>query len=502
MRKDKSLSFPISSLDIYTCPKNPSANQRHSMLSNVPSRPDFTLVEDSLLVRVRRTTCGIRSLHGPCSIAKSQSGSSARQPLRPQLSGTEAARQPNPTPKVPPFQHATAMAPDTLQSILQTAVSSRGYGVVWAVLEAMSKAHCVHLENTGHGCFAKILYPTHSKSSYASPRSPRKAVSSASSLSRTMATSCETHSASPSASTSAQISRSALLRMRNRLPPGLDNFSPDGSLRCVKLFDMTLGDDNVLEDPATNDSGCKLDVAKRGFSVQVKNTLIEVLDEDEDVASVGAVSAPECHLRTSLLIAEDDSSICGETSDKTYAEVTEATGIATFQRVDAGSQTLPLEQTETGMQTQSMPKPRRGRVNGRATQTDSDNRPSDFELPTVTNPCRTEVAVLRKDDIVKIEVPFLSHDREVVIDSAAPSWGQNMQKMNQNIQNMMICMMGKIDGTADDILEVKTLGKQRQERGGALINFPSLSGQLRDTMCWVQTNNFQKISRFGKGVVT
>ena len=217
-----------------------------------------------------------------------------------------------------------------------------------------------------------------------------------------------------------------------------------------QLLDMTLGDDNVLEDPPTNDSGCKLDVAKRGFSVQVKNTFIEVLDEDEDVASVGAVSAPECHLRTSLLIAEDDSSICGETSDKTYAEVTEATGIATFQRVDAGSQTLPLEQTETGMQTQSMPKPRTGRVNGRATQTDSDNRPSDFELPTVTNPCWTEVAVLRKDDIVKIEVPFLSHDREVVIDSAAPSWGQNIQKM-------MICMMGKIDGTADDILEVKTL---------------------------------------------
>ena len=37
-----------------------------------------------------------------------------------------------------------------------------------------------------------------------------------------------------------------------------------------------------------------------------------------------------------------------------------------------------------------------------------------------------------------------------MIDSAAPSWGQNIQKM-------MICMMGKIDGTADDILEVKTL---------------------------------------------
>ena len=39
---------------------------------------------------------------------------------------------------------------------------------------------------------------------------------------------------------------------------------------------------------------------------------------------------------------------------------------------------------------------------------------------------------------------------EMVIDSAAPSWGQNIQKM-------MICTMGKIDGTADDILEVKTL---------------------------------------------
>ena len=46
---------------------------------------------------------------------------------------------------------------------------------------------------------------------------------------------------------------------------------------------------------------------------------------------------------------------------------------------------------------------------------------------------------------------------EMVIDSAAPSWGQNIQKMNQNIQKMMICMMGKIDGTADDILEVKAL---------------------------------------------
>ena len=39
---------------------------------------------------------------------------------------------------------------------------------------------------------------------------------------------------------------------------------------------------------------------------------------------------------------------------------------------------------------------------------------------------------------------------EMVIDSAAPSWGQNIQKM-------MICMMGKIDRFADDIMEVKTL---------------------------------------------
>ena len=39
---------------------------------------------------------------------------------------------------------------------------------------------------------------------------------------------------------------------------------------------------------------------------------------------------------------------------------------------------------------------------------------------------------------------------ELMVDSAAPSWGQNIQKM-------MICMMGKIDGTADEITEVKTL---------------------------------------------
>ena len=181
-----------------------------------------------------------------------------------------------------------------------------------------------------------------------------------------------------------------------------------------------------------------------------------------------ALSAPRSAI-SSLLVAEDDSRICGETSDKTSAEVTEATGIATFQRVDAGSQTLPLEQTETGMQTQSMPRPRRGRVNGRATQTDSDNRPSDFELPTVTNPCWTEVAVLRKDDIVKIEVPFLSHDREVKVELPLNTRGNVID----------------IDGDGD-----------------ALINFPSLSGQLRDTMCWVQTNNFQKLSRYGTGVVT
>ena len=39
---------------------------------------------------------------------------------------------------------------------------------------------------------------------------------------------------------------------------------------------------------------------------------------------------------------------------------------------------------------------------------------------------------------------------ELMVDSAAPSWGQNIQKM-------MICVMGKIDGTADEIMEVKNL---------------------------------------------
>ena len=39
---------------------------------------------------------------------------------------------------------------------------------------------------------------------------------------------------------------------------------------------------------------------------------------------------------------------------------------------------------------------------------------------------------------------------ELMVDSAALCWGQNIQKM-------MICMMGKIDGTADEIMEVKTL---------------------------------------------
>ena len=48
---------------------------------------------------------------------------------------------------------------------------------------------------------------------------------------------------------------------------------------------------------------------------------------------------------------------------------------------------------------------------------------------------------------------------ELVVDSAAPSWGQNIQKM-------MICMMGKIDGTADEILEVKTLAGRRSQHCG------------------------------------
>ena len=48
---------------------------------------------------------------------------------------------------------------------------------------------------------------------------------------------------------------------------------------------------------------------------------------------------------------------------------------------------------------------------------------------------------------------------ELMVDSAAPSWGQNIQKM-------MICMMGKIDGTANEIDHGgQILGDKRQERG-------------------------------------
>ena len=39
---------------------------------------------------------------------------------------------------------------------------------------------------------------------------------------------------------------------------------------------------------------------------------------------------------------------------------------------------------------------------------------------------------------------------ELMVGSTAPSWGQNIQKM-------MICMMGKIDGTANEITEVQSL---------------------------------------------
>ena len=72
-------------------------------------------------------------------------------------------------------------------------------------------------------------------------------------------------------------------------------------------------DDNVVEDSVTNDSSCKLHAAEHGFGVHIKNTFIEVLAEDEDVASVGAVSAPERHLHR-MLLADDDASTSEEIS--------------------------------------------------------------------------------------------------------------------------------------------------------------------------------------------
>ena len=55
----------------------------------------------------------------------------------------------------------------------------------------------------------------------------------------------------------------------------------------------------------------------------------------------------------------------------------------------------------------------------------------------------------------KVQQKSTSSD-ELMVDSAAPSWGQHIQKM-------MICMMGKIDGTADETMEVKNLATKPQK---------------------------------------
>ena len=52
---------------------------------------------------------------------------------------------------------------------------------------------------------------------------------------------------------------------------------------------------------------------------------------------------------------------------------------------------------------------------------------------------------------------------ELVVDSAAPSWGQNIQKM-------MICMMGKIDGSGCTQTRVKGHKMQRKDENSGDID--------------------------------
>ena len=184
------------------------------------------------------------------------------------------------------------MASSFLYEVLDASVQKHGAGTVFTVLEAMSKAHCVHLEMVGHGCFAKIMYP---KKQTTSPRTtPRTCTPSSPSLSPCC------------------LSRSALLSARARPPPGLHVPPPREPLRCVQLFDLTSAD--CPGDSADTDEETIIGQKHPPYLARIKNTFIDVVNADEDALSVGAASAPE--LRSHGMPSEGASKVASANQDR------------------------------------------------------------------------------------------------------------------------------------------------------------------------------------------
>jgi len=157
----------------------------------------------------------------------------------------------------------------TLQFMLESALELHGHGTMYALLEALGRAHCIRLEMTKHGCFAKAFYAK-----------------------RDVSSSCSTRFASPhsreSLTPATPIGRSTILSMRPRCPPpGLCERTASSPLRCINLFDISADDGAATE--ATDDQEV---VSIQGHNVIVKNTFIEAWT-DEETASNGNHSAPE-----------------------------------------------------------------------------------------------------------------------------------------------------------------------------------------------------------------
>ena len=75
--------------------------------------------------------------------------------------------------------------------------------------------------------------------------------------------------------------------------------------------------------------------------------------------------------------------------------------------------------------------------------------------------------MLHKNDYVRIDTPFLSHDKEM-----------------------------KIELPLDTLAKVIDMDAD----GDAFIDLPSLSAQLRDPSCWVHAKDFCKLSRMSTTV--
>ena len=126
------------------------------------------------------------------------------------------------------------MAPPPCLSVAaENAVAKHGWGTVYSLLEALSKAHSVHVEVAPHGCFVKAFYT--------------KKCAGASSHGTASSTRCSSPpsvSSGRSSQTSGLLTREEILSMR---PATVSSFSSGPSrLQSVKVFDMSDGAKDVV----------------------------------------------------------------------------------------------------------------------------------------------------------------------------------------------------------------------------------------------------------------